>query len=99
MVSVIDQIKNRLEILYLQSPLIPVIKEFRQTPVVEKPIGEAPTIRNEKITFPEKSLSLSIGDIEPKQISIDAPEVDDSFKPEAPQSANKKTTAVFNKRR
>jgi hypothetical protein len=98
MVSVIDQIKNRLEILYRQAPLVPIMKEYAQPPTreeIRQPVQQEET---GKITFPERALSLSIGDIEPKQITmVDVDEINDSFKPEKPQIANKKTTGVFGK--
>ena len=99
MVSVIDQIKNRLEILYRQAPLVPIVKDYVQPPPTQEEVRRPVQLEGTgKITFPERAFSLSMGDIEPKQITrVDVEEVNDSFKPEKPQIPNKKTTGVFGK--
>lgn len=93
MTSVIEQIRNRLEILHGQSPLIP-ITQGRQ-----RPIGIPAPTTPEKLIFPERSINLGLQDIEPKQLTMtDVQEVDASFKPTGGAAANKRTTNIFRPR-
>lgn len=94
MTSVIEQFKNRLEILHGQSPLIPITK------IRQKTTGMiiAPTT-TEKLIFPERSITLGLQDIEPKQLTMtDVQEVEASFKPTGAATANKRTTNIFRPR-
>jgi hypothetical protein len=91
MTSVIEQIRNRLEILNSQSPLIPIVR-LAVTDVVYPSTPE-------KLIFPERAVKLTLQDIEPKQLTMsDVQEVESSFKPTGGNSANKKTTNIFRPR-
>lgn len=93
MISVIDQIKNRLEILQRQAPLVAIIKPISPFRRQEPPAMD-------KILFPETKLSMEVKDIEPIQRTMDdVRTVEDTFKPPAVEIANKNTTSVFKRRK
>lgn len=98
MVGVIDQIKNRLDILQQQAPLVPIVKYYRKVETVVPTVG-APSGTDERITFPERTTRALISDIEPRQIPMDVQEIGDTFKPQGPQTTNKRATEVFKRRR
>lgn len=98
MVSVIDQIKNRLDILQQQAPLVPIVKYYRKVDTAV-PIVVAPSGTDERITFPERTTRALVSDIEPKQMSMDVQEIGDTFKPQGPQTTNKRATEVFKRRK
>lgn len=75
---------------------------------MEKPPVPATTIgfadagasaMDNRITFPERTTRALMSDIEPVQRTMDVQEIGDTFKPERPQTANKRTTEVFKRRK
>lgn len=93
MVSVIDQIKNRLDILQRQAPLVAIVKPVSPFRRQEPPVME-------KVVFPENALNMDIKDIEPLQRTMDdVRTMEDSFKPQGVDTTNKNTTSVFKRRK
>ena len=99
MVGVIDQIKNRLDILQQQAPLVPIVKYRAEVAPMEKPPAEATVSTNNRITFPERTTRALVSDIEPVQRTMDIQEIGDTFKPQGPQTTNKRATEVFKRRK
>lgn len=99
MVSVIDQIKNRLDILQQQAPLVPIVKYYRKVDTAVPTVVAGASAIDNRITFPERTTRALVSDIEPRQMSMDVQEIGDTFKPERPQTANKRTTEVFKRRK
>lgn len=91
MASIIDQIKNRLELLKTHRPLVPVIK-MPPIFIPPQPI--------EKIVYPESRIVMTLENLEPKQKTMeDVQEIDSSYKPIGTEPSKRTTTGAFKPRR
>lgn len=100
MASVIEQIRNRLSILFATQPLLPIVSRVNIPGQKEgdgqMADGQVADGTPPKVVYPERFLSLEVANIEPKQDSMpDVVEVSDSFKPDPSSKANKRTTGIF----